>query len=142
MNMPMRREPRGLFPELFNWLEWPLSTARSQAWQTIRFEDYVRDGRYVLRAELPGIDPEKDVEITLANGVLTIHAERHEEQKEQGQSEFRYGTFTRSITLPPSADENDVKAVYDKGILEVSVKLAEKKQEGRRIQIETQEQEK
>jgi HSP20 family molecular chaperone IbpA len=131
--MPVRREHRSLFPELFEWLDWPM-TSRSQ--QAIRFEDYIKDDRYVLRAELPGIDPEKDVDITLHNGVLTVHAERREESKEQQRTEFRYGSFSRSITLPPEADEQDVKAVYDKGILEVSVKLREQEQQSRRIQIE------
>ncbi|WP_344579413.1 Hsp20/alpha crystallin family protein [Nonomuraea roseoviolacea] len=135
MGTPARREHRGLFPELFDWLEWP-PAVRSQ--QPIRFEDYVKDGRYVVRAELPGIDPEKDLEITLRNGVLTIHGERREELKEQHRTEFRYGSFSRSITLPPGVDEQDVKAVYDKGILEISVKLADEKQEGRRIQVETE----
>ncbi|WP_113699249.1 Hsp20/alpha crystallin family protein [Nonomuraea lactucae] len=134
MGTPARREHRGLFPELFDWLDWP--AVRSQ--QPIRFEDYIKDGRYVVRAELPGIDPEKDLEITVRNGVLTIHGERREELKEQHRTEFRYGSFSRSITLPPGVDEQDIHAVYDKGILEISVKLAEEKQEGRRIQIETQ----
>ncbi|MFG3441122.1 Hsp20/alpha crystallin family protein [Nonomuraea sp. NPDC047897] len=137
MSTPARREHRGLFPELFDWLDWP-PVIRSQQ-QPIRFEDYVKEGRYVVRAELPGIDPEKDVEITLRNGVLTLHAERREELKEQHRTEFRYGSFTRSIALPAGADEQDVKAVYDKGILEVSVKLPEEKHEARRIQVETQQ---
>lgn len=137
MGTPARREHRGLFPELFDWLDWPPVIRPQQ--QAIRFEDYVKEGRYVVRAELPGIDPEKDVEITLRNGVLTLHAERREELKEQHRTEFRYGSFTRSVTLPPGADDQDVKAVYDKGILEISVKLPEEKHEARRIQIETQQ---
>ncbi|WP_101786603.1 Hsp20/alpha crystallin family protein [Nonomuraea indica] len=137
MGTPARREHRGLFPELFDWLDWPPVIRPHQ--QPIRFEDYVKEGRYVVRAELPGIDPEKDVEITLRNGVLTLHAERREEVKEHHRTEFRYGSFTRSITLPPGADDQDVKAVYDKGILEISVKLPEEKQEARRIQIQTQQ---
>ncbi|NUW39476.1 Hsp20/alpha crystallin family protein [Nonomuraea rhodomycinica] len=134
MGTPARREHRGLFPDLFDWLEWPPGV---HAQQMVRFEDYVKDGRYTVRAELPGLDPEKDVEITLRNGVLTIHGERREELKEQHRTEFRYGSFSRSITLPTGADEQDVKAVYDKGILEISVKLAEERREGRRIQVET-----
>lgn len=136
MSMPMLRE-RGLVPDLFDLLETPLAALRSPGTQPIKFEDYVKEGCYVLRAELPGIDPDNDVDITLSNGVLTIHAERREEQKEQQRTEFRYGSFTRSITLPSGVDENDVKASYDKGILEVDVKLAESRPEGKRIQIES-----
>ncbi|MEW1836958.1 Hsp20/alpha crystallin family protein [Nonomuraea angiospora] len=134
MNTLMRRER--FLPDLLDWLEEPLATMRPHTWQSMRFEDYIKDGRYVLRVELPGIDPEKDVEIDLTNGVLTIHAERREEHREQYRTEFRYGSFTRSISLPQGADENDVKAVYDQGILEVSVRLAERRPEGRHIPIQ------
>lgn len=139
MSVPMRRELRGLFPDLFDLLETPLAAFRPMMpmmGQQIRCEECVKDGRYVLRAELPGIDPEKDVEITLENGVLTIQGERRQEQRERHRTEFRYGSFTRSICLPQGADENDVKATYDRGILEVSVKLAEEPQEGKRIPVE------
>ncbi|GII05995.1 Hsp20/alpha crystallin family protein [Planobispora takensis] len=135
MSASTRKETRGLIPEIFDWLEAPLAGLRPVMGQMIRFEDYVKDGRYVLRAELPGIDPDKDVEITLTEGVLTIRAERHHEEKEAHRSEFRYGAFTRSITLPAGADAKDVKATYDQGILEVSVKLSEHKPEGTRILV-------
>jgi HSP20 family protein len=137
MSTPVRREPRGLLPDLIDWLEGPLAGLRPALGQAIRFEDYVSDGRYVLRAELPGMDPDKDVEITLAAGILTIHAERHHEEKDVHRTEFRYGSFTRSIALPPGTDDKDVTAGYDQGILEVSVKLAEKKEAGRRILVAT-----
>ena len=45
-------------------------------------EDSVQDGNYVLRAELPGLDQEKDVEVSVEDRMLTIHAERHDEHKE------------------------------------------------------------
>jgi HSP20 family molecular chaperone IbpA len=135
MTTPMRRESRGLFPDLVDWLEAPLAGLRPITGQAIRFEDYVKDGRYVLRAELPGIDPDKDLEITLANGVLTIHAQRQHEERDAYRTEFRYGSFTRSIALPATADEKDVKATYDKGVLEVSVKLTDAKQAATRIPV-------
>ncbi|GAA2883325.1 alpha-crystallin HspX [Streptosporangium fragile] len=143
MSMPMRREQRGLIPDLFDWLELPFAALRpsmAPTAQPIKFEDYFKDDRYVLRAELPGIDPEKDVEITVSHGVLTVRAERREEQRDQRRTEFRYGSFTRSLTLPPGVDENDIKATYDKGVLEITIKLAEAKEEGRRIQIESKPQ--
>ncbi|MFI6455769.1 Hsp20/alpha crystallin family protein [Streptosporangium amethystogenes] len=137
MSMPILHERRGLVPELFNWLDMPLAAMQSPVAQPIKFEDYIKDDRYVLRAELPGIDPDRDVDITLSNGVLTIHAERRDEQRDQQRTEFRYGSFTRSITLPGDVDENDVKASYDKGVLEVSAKLADTKQQEKHIQIES-----
>ncbi|ADG89044.1 hypothetical protein TBS_13400 [Thermobispora bispora] len=136
----MRSEPWSMLPDLFDWLDEPLAGFRpmmSMFGRQIRFEDFIEDDRYVLRAELPGIDPDKDVEITLSNGILTVHAERRHEEREAQRSEFRYGSFTRSIALPAGADENDVKATYDRGILEISVGLRKKEKErGKRIPIE------
>jgi HSP20 family molecular chaperone IbpA len=54
------------------------------------------------------MDPEKEVEITVEDGTLTIHAERREEHKEPHRSEFRYGSFTRSVVLPGRADTEHV----------------------------------
>ncbi len=92
----------------------------------IRLEDEIEDGHYVVRAELPGLDPAKDVDITVDDGVLTIKAERSEKKESKGRSEFAYGSFVRSVTLPTGADEDDIKATYDKGILTVSVAVSEK----------------
>ena len=83
------------------------------------------DGTFVLRAELPGIDPDKDVDVTVENGHLRIKAEREDrsEQTENGRrrSEFRYGSFERSIRLPEGADDDAITATFDSGILEVRV---------------------
>jgi HSP20 family molecular chaperone IbpA len=105
----------------------------------IRLEEFTEEGRYVLRAELPGIDPEKDVEVSVADGVLTIHAERKEQEKQGRRTEFRYGSFTRSITLPAGADEYDITAVYDKGVLEIAVGLKEPAETTHKIKVETKE---
>ena len=125
MNTLVRRDPRGPLAEMFDWLEAPWTVLRPVAGHPMRVEDFVRDGSYVIRAELPGIDPEKDVEVTVADGMLTIKAERREEHADKHRSEFHYGTFSRSVTLPAGADEQHVQAVYGHGILEVTVKLAE-----------------
>jgi HSP20 family protein len=94
----------------------------------IRLEDEMEDGHYVIRAELPGIDPDKDVDITVRDRRLTIKAERTEKKETKGRSEFSYGSFVRSVTLPPGANEDDIKATYDKGILTVSVAVPEQQQ--------------
>lgn len=127
MPLPARRHTApARFPDLLDWLDSPWS-----AWlpfgpaQTIRVEDYAEDGKYLVRAELPGLDPDKDVEVTAENGVLTIHAERREETKEDRRSEFRYGSLTRSVTLPGGADPDNITARYENGILEVSVPVRE-----------------
>lgn len=124
MNTLTRRDYRGPLADMFDWLEAPWTLLRPASGHLMRVEDFVRDGSYVIRAELPGIDPEKDVEVTVANGLLTIKAERREEVTDKHHSEFHYGTFSRSVTLPAGADEEHVTAVYGHGILEVSVGLA------------------
>jgi HSP20 family molecular chaperone IbpA len=93
--------------------------------QPIRLEDETKGGRYEVRAELPGIDPAKDVDITVHDGVLTITARRSGTSESNGRSEFSYGTFMRSVQLPPGAREDDITATYDKGILTVSVGVSD-----------------
>jgi HSP20 family protein len=96
--------------------------------ETIRVEELVEDDKLVIRAELPGIDPEKDVEVSVSGGVLRIAATRNErfEHKTHGEvrSEFHYGSFTRSIVLPAGTSETDVVAKYADGILEVRLPIA------------------
>jgi HSP20 family protein len=91
----------------------------------MRVEEYVEGDTCVIRAELPGIDPDRDVEISVEEGVLHLRAhreERTEEERPQGfRSEFHYGSLTRSIRLPEGVGEADVRATYRDGILEVRV---------------------
>jgi HSP20 family protein len=134
----LTRRERPMFAELFDWLEggFPPTFRPFSGGQPMRVEEFVDNGQYVLRAELPGLDPAKDVDITVQNGILMVKAERREEKKEGQRSEFRYGAFSRSVTLPPGADESDVKATYSGGILEIRVGLKqEQKPEPRRIEI-------
>lgn len=71
----------------------------------LRVEEFVEDKTLVVRAELPGIDPDKDVDLEVTDGQLRIKAHREEksEQKEKDsyRSEFRYGSFSRTIPCPP-----------------------------------------
>ena len=91
-------------------------------------EEFTEDGTYLIRAELPGIDPDKDIELNISDGVLHLQAhreERTEEERPTGyHSEFHYGSFERHIRLPEGATEADVKATYKDGILEVRVPIA------------------
>jgi len=91
----------------------------------MRLETYLEDATLVVKAELPGIDPETDLDVELADGVLTIKAERRESHREElpegYRSEFRYGSFARRILLPEGAVEDDVKATYTDGVLEIRV---------------------
>jgi HSP20 family protein len=88
-----------------------------------RIEDESTDEAYILRAELPGIDPEKDVQVSVTDGVLTVHAERKEKTAAAKRSEFRYGELSRSVTLPTGADADKITAKYADGVLEVIVPI-------------------
>jgi HSP20 family molecular chaperone IbpA len=125
-----------MFPDLVEWFEEPFMTLRPYLAQPMRIEDFVEDDHYMVRAELAGIDPEKDVEVTVGAGYLTIRAERHDKAEGKHRTEFRYGSFSRSLPLPAQANADDVKASYDHGILTVSVGLkAEKKEEIKKIEV-------
>src|SRR5262249_24858945 len=114
----MRREPRGEVGEFFSRFdrmfdEWarvfPFRAMPFPHWHdvddVIRVEEFRDDGTLVVRADLPGIDPDKDVELTVSDGMLRIHAERREEDKKEDKGylrlELRYGSLSR--TLPQVA---------------------------------------
>ena len=90
---------------------------------SIKVEQFVDGSTLVVRAEVPGIDPDKDMDVSVSEGMLHIRAEREEQTEHRSKtgyrSEFRYGSFTRSIALPPGAREEDVTATYRHGVLEV-----------------------
>jgi HSP20 family protein len=136
--LPVQRQSRSLIPELSEFFAgFPAFTGLLPIFDThlLRVEDLMKDGRYELRAELPGIDPAKDVDVTVHNGQLTIKAERSKETRTNGRSEFMYGSFARSIALPVGADEDDITATYDKGILTVTVPVPETEQVEKRIEV-------
>ena len=135
MSTLLRRDPRAMFPELVEWFEEPFVTLRPYLAQPIRIEDFVEDDHYVIRAELAGIDPAKDVQVTVGASYVTIRAERHDKTEGKHRSEFRYGVFSRSLPLPADADQDDVKATYHDGILTVSVGLKVKKEEIKKIEV-------
>ncbi|GGI00247.1 Hsp20/alpha crystallin family protein [Arthrobacter liuii] len=118
-----RRSPMDVIERLF---EGDLGTS------AIRVEEMVEGNTLVVRAELPGIDPERDVDVTVADGVLSIRAERQEktEQKDKDgyRSEFRYGSFVRRIPLPSGVQEGDVTASYKDGLLEVRAPIPAEEQ--------------
>jgi HSP20 family molecular chaperone IbpA len=138
--LSVQRQARSLFPdfaELF--AAFPAFTGMRPAVdpRLMRLEDEVEDGRYVVRAEIPGVDPAKDIDITVSNGQLVIKAERSEKKEFDGRSEFSYGSFARAVSLPTGADEDDIQATYDKGILSVSVAVSKAKPAERRVQIKS-----
>lgn len=119
--------------------DWPPSWADMMEQASLAVEEYMENGDLVIRVEIPGIDPDKDVEITVSDGTLDIQAERHEEKKAEDKrgyrSEFSYGSFSRSIRLPAGVSEDDIQASYTGGILEVRAPIDGDTTEAKKIPI-------
>ncbi|MFD5537989.1 Hsp20/alpha crystallin family protein [Streptomyces sp. NPDC127079] len=128
----LTRRQRFPFPDMPDWFETLPSRLTMPA---VRIEDYTESGRYVMRAELPGMSAE-DIDVVIGDGVLTVEAERTERDVDKSHSEIRYGAMSRSVTLPAGADEDDVKADYTDGMLTISVGLGAEKAEARHIEIQ------
>lgn len=123
---------KSAFPALADWIDnaWPFGERGM-----VRIEESVESGKYTVRAELPGFDPEKGIHVSAEGGLLTIAAEREAKTEEKGRSEFRYGSFRRSVSLPAGADPAKITAKYTDGILEVTVPYDEGKP-GKQVEIE------
>jgi HSP20 family protein len=105
---------------------WPLFAGRGWTGAgLIPVDEYQEEDALVVRAELAGIDPEKDVELTVTDHMLHIEAERREEEKvkEKGyvRHEVRCGSFSRTLPLPEGVTDADISANYKDGILEIRV---------------------
>ena len=94
-----------------------------------------------VTAELPGVD-EKDLDVTLANGMLTVRGEKRTERDERDKDknwhvvERSYGSFSRAIPLPFDPDPAKVEAKFDKGVLHIHLpKPAEAAQKQQKIEI-------
>ncbi len=107
---------------------------------SIRVEEFEHDGEFVIRAEAPGIDPEKDVELAVSDGVLRLMVHRQKQSEladaRHYRSDFNYGSFTRLVVLPTGASDKDVKATYENGILEVRMPVNGSHSKEKRIMIE------
>ncbi len=136
MSITLRKEPRTMVPDFIEWFEEPFLTLRPYLGQPIKIEDYTEDGHYVVRAEIAGIDPEEDLEVTAGAGYLTISAHRSSTVEDKHRSEFRYGSFSRTIELPAGAESDDVTADCANGILTVKVGLkGEETEIAKKIQV-------
>jgi HSP20 family protein len=127
---------------LGSWLsmpwQWAMPSSRQDRWVPA-CDLLVREGDLMVRIELPGIDPEKDVQISVQDGVLCVSGERpHDAATERGgyyRREAAYGAFERSIPLPEGAKAEDITASYDNGVLEVVIPKAAQLAEPMRIPV-------
>jgi len=103
-------------------IKWPAAPA-------VDFAD--TEKAYELTAELPGID-EKNVEVKVANGVLTIKGEKQEEKEENKKDyylhERNYGSFERSFQVPDGVNVDKIEAKFKKGVLTVTLPKKEEAQ--------------
>lgn len=124
------------FLDLFNWSDssWA-GLMQFRMAPTFRLEHYAEDGRFVVRAELPGLDVDNNIDVTVRDGILRIHAERQEQRKDGQRSEFRYGSLSRSVELPKRAEPAKITANYVNGILEIVVPLSQADVADQRVEV-------
>jgi HSP20 family protein len=101
----------------------------------IRIEDRTEDQRYILRAQIPGVDPTTDLHLTTTDNVLRLEVSRSASKPDALRSEFHYGKFVRTIPLPPDVVADTISATYDRGVLEITMALAERGPSGREIPV-------
>ena len=99
--------------------------------------DVVEDDKsYKLSAELPGLELD-DINVDLSDGVLTLSGEKKIENDEKKDGNYHvmersYGYFKRSFSLPPSIEEDKIKADFKKGVLNISMPKSDKAQQQQR----------
>lgn len=136
------REVDDLFNNFFrDWDVTPFKEMTSYAAAAPSMDVTEDDKAFTVTAELPGMT-EKDFEVTLVDGVLSIKGEKKfDEGKNEGSyrwSERRYGRFERSLTLPPNVNTNYVEARYDNGVLRLSLpKVIEPEKQPKRIAVKS-----
>ncbi|MEV3964462.1 Hsp20/alpha crystallin family protein [Nocardia sp. NPDC050193] len=135
--LPAHREP--LLPELHDlWNTFaPTGLGPMFSGHLLRVEDTVEDDRYTVRTEIPGVDPNKDIDVSVQGRQLVIKAERSEKKVENGHSEFSYGSFYRTVALPQNAETDKIEADYARGILTVGVPLREPQETAKKIEVTT-----
>jgi len=125
----MVRDPFQVARELLAWD--PFSGGRQVSAYVPPFEVKETNEAFVLKADVPGV-AEADLDIAVHNNVLTVSGTRHAEERQEGDSfalyERQYGSFSRSFSLPDTADGERVEAKLDSGVLTLMIwKKAEAK---------------
>lgn len=137
--MVEKSENVGFWPSLYD----PFARlgTRLAEWVAPASEASSKDDVYRISLELPGVE-EKDIEVTVHDGVLRVTGEKRTSREEKGEtwffSERQFGSFARSFRLPPDADETEVEADLKDGVLTVAVKKrAEAEPAARSVKIKT-----
>jgi HSP20 family protein len=131
-NTPTRYVARDPFQVARDLLSWdPFFGGRQTSAFVPAFEVKETTEAFVLKGDLPGV-VEADLDIAVHNNILTVSGVRQAEERKEGDSfalyERQYGSFTRSFSLPDSADGERVEAKLDSGVLTLTIfKKAEAK---------------
>ncbi len=119
------------FDDLFNHFfgdEWFMPERFGVSRFAPAFDVSETDDEFLVKAELPGVDP-KDVEVSLSGNVLTVKGEKREGKEEKHEDRHRversFGSFSRSFTLPSEVKEDSVKAAYKDGVLSLNLPKAD-----------------
>ena len=122
----VRFDPFGALRELERAFATPLSSVRTEGTWAPRVDVYNHDGSLVVRAEVPGVNPE-DIDVTVEGDSLTISGSRRFETETEKdgfhRKEIFQGSFSRSVALPEGTDADAVSATSKDGILEVTVPM-------------------
>lgn len=135
--LALHREMNRLFDDFFRGFDLPLSSrfGWSAGWPNVEVSESEKDIKVV--AELPGLT-EKDVDVTLHDGVLTLKGEKKQESDGAIYSERWHGSFERSIQLGPDIDPDQVTASFKNGVLTVTLtKRPEAESRIKRIPVRT-----
>lgn len=129
----------GLWPSLYD----PLRTfgTRLAEFLSPASDAKLAENAYCITMELPGVE-EKDIDLTVHDGVVQVKGEKKSEREEKGEtwyfSERQYGAFSRSFRLPPDADESQVEADLENGVLTITVAKSEPKaKSAKKVEIKT-----
>jgi HSP20 family protein len=138
--LTFQQEMNRLFNDFFGRSALEPFGAFGEAWDAFspRVDVSETDKAVVVSAELPGLD-EKDIDLSLSHGLLTISGEKKQEKEKKGRNTYlverSYGSFQRSIALPTEVETDKVDAVFKKGVLTITLPKRGTAQERKRIAI-------
>lgn len=137
-----RRDPADMFnimPWGMNWAALPEWLSDEEQWYPKTDIEEKKD-KYIIKAQLPGVE-EGDIELELNGNTLSLHAERSEDQEEEGSDDGNrvvsssHIAYSRSFTLTEDADAENISAKYKNGMLNISVPKLKGKESSRSIKI-------
>jgi HSP20 family protein len=100
-------------------------------------ESFLDGNEYVIRLDLPGINP-KEIEVTVIGDVVTVQGSReHHDEEDVIHCEISHGDFLRKVRLPPGIRTEDIKAAYNHGVLELRMP-APKAASARKVPIQVE----